>query len=70
MYKSVKEFFDEKQPLWAMIQASTELAFMNLLAEIGYYKAWTDEDIATLKRLAKEHTESILADIKLSEQIK
>lgn len=63
MYKSVKEFFNEKQPLWATLQASYELAFINLLSELGLKSYWTDEEVKMLKTFVADHTKETLKEI-------
>ena len=61
--KIVKEI-----PLKTRIKVANEMAFINLIVELGYRedKMWTDDENELLSRLcglAKEHTDSILKDI-------
>lgn len=61
--KIVKEI-----PLKTRIKVANEMAFINLIVELGYRedKMWSDDENELLSRLcglAKEHTDSILKDI-------
>ena len=55
-------------PLKTRIEVSNEMAFINLITELGYRedKMWTDDENELLSKLcvlAQEHTDSILKDI-------
>jgi len=55
-------------PLKTRIKVGTEMAFINLLTELGYRedKMWTDEEDEILNKLcelASKHTDDILEDI-------
>lgn len=54
--------------LKSRIRVSNEMAFINLIIELGYRedKMWTDDEnelLGKLCGLAQEHTDSILKDI-------
>ena len=61
--KLVKEI-----PLKTRIKISNEMAFINLIVELGYRedKMWTDDEnelLGKLCSLAQKHTDRILKDI-------
>ena len=61
--KLVKEI-----PLKTRLKVTNEMAFINLIVELGYRedKMWTDDEneiLSKLYLLAEEHTDSILKDL-------
>lgn len=55
-------------PLKTRIKVANEMAFINLIVELGYRedKMWTDDENELLDKicvLAQKHTDSILKDI-------
>jgi hypothetical protein len=67
MSKSFKKLLKEI-PLKTRLKVSNEMAFINLIVELGYRedKMWTDDEnelLAKLCGLAKEHTDSVLKEI-------
>lgn len=68
MSEILKKLMDEI-PLETKIKVSNEMAFINLIVELGYRedKMWTDDEdklLNKLCKLAEKHTKSILEDIK------
>ena len=64
MDKTIKELMKDI-PLETKLKVSNEMAFINLIVELGYRedKTWTDEEdelLSKLMSLAGEHTESQL----------
>lgn len=65
--KSLKELTKEI-PLETRLKTSNEMAFINLIVELGYRenKMWTDDEDELLNKLfylAKKHTNDILKNI-------
>ena len=55
-------------PIETRIRVSSEMAFINLIVELGYRenKTWSDDEdelLGKLCKLAKEHTDDILKTI-------
>lgn len=55
-------------PLKTRLNVSNEMAFIDLIVELGYResKMWTDDEkdiLSKLRELSRKHTESILEDI-------
>jgi hypothetical protein len=55
-------------PLKTKLKVANEMAFINLIVELGYRegKTWTEDEnelLDKLYKLAQEHTDSILKDI-------
>ena len=62
MGKTIKELMKDI-PLETRLKVSNEMAFINLIVELGYRedKAWTDDEdelLGKLMTLADEHTKS------------
>lgn len=67
MDKLLKKIIKEI-PLETRIRTTNEIAFINLIVELGYResKVWTDEEdelFNKICKLADEHTNNILQDI-------